>query len=252
MATLIGPLTARPWGRWIPWAIYLALLGVLLPHTAWAFGRFEPEAWSWLGWVAAIAFEGAIATFTWRLKGTIEATTRHRSTWLRFRRRYLNVYGLGLLVAIAISSAANWAHSVQFGQPFAVFGLYSVPPLAFSIAFGGILPVCSLLFARILADVQDLEVETNPELMRVKDNVSVLRRQLRESEHALAKAEQRANQAEDAARLIIRLSAEDKAARILAAREQWPELPQAGVAVITGTSPAYVSQVLKAAEETEG
>jgi len=27
----------------ILWAIYLSLLGVLLPHTAWAFHNFEPE-----------------------------------------------------------------------------------------------------------------------------------------------------------------------------------------------------------------
>ena len=30
------------------WSIYLALLAVLLPHTAWAFARFEPPAVGWL------------------------------------------------------------------------------------------------------------------------------------------------------------------------------------------------------------
>jgi hypothetical protein len=31
----------QSWTNILLWAIYLALLAVLLPHTAWAFGRFE-------------------------------------------------------------------------------------------------------------------------------------------------------------------------------------------------------------------
>ncbi len=37
------------WSDILLWAIYLALLAVLLPHTAWAFGRFESSAVSQLG-----------------------------------------------------------------------------------------------------------------------------------------------------------------------------------------------------------
>lgn len=32
----------RNWSNALLWAIYLSLLAVLLPHTAWAFARFEP------------------------------------------------------------------------------------------------------------------------------------------------------------------------------------------------------------------
>ncbi len=49
----------------ILWAVYLSLLGVLLPHTAWAFHNFEPEneagKISLVAWTAAFAFEASIA-----------------------------------------------------------------------------------------------------------------------------------------------------------------------------------------------
>jgi hypothetical protein len=55
----------RNWSSFLLWAIYLALLVVLLPHTARAFGRIESPAMGWLNiqWgmvtarVAAFAFE---------------------------------------------------------------------------------------------------------------------------------------------------------------------------------------------------
>jgi hypothetical protein len=231
---MIQYIRAQPWDRWLLWAVYLALLGVLLPHTAWAFGQFEPARWIWLGWIAAIAFEGAIAAFTWRLKEQIESSPRRKSALRRWRERYLNVYAAGLLVAVAISAAANWAHAVEFGQDFAVFGVYSVPPLVYAVGFGAILPFCSLLFARILADVQDSEQE--------QDESQAVIRQLRTSLH---QAERRAIAAEQGARLLLDLTAEDKARRILTARERWPELPNAALAVIADASTSYVSEVLR-------
>jgi hypothetical protein len=228
----------RDWSRALLWIIYLALLGVLLPHTAWAFGQFEPEGWAWLGWVAAVAFEGAIAAFTWRLKQAIEATPRHRDRWLRWRRRYANVYSGGLVVAIGVSSAANWAHAEEFGRSMAVFARYSVPALVYSVAFGAILPLCSLLFARILAEVRDTEDEPNEAFGQIRRELAEVRRALRESEA-------RRTEAERAARFMLELAAEDKARRILAVRERWPELPQAAIATIAGASPSYVSDVLR-------
>jgi hypothetical protein len=60
------------WSNILLWAIYLALLIVLLPHTAWVFGRFESPTAGWLNiqwgmvtaWAAAFAFEAAIAAPT--------------------------------------------------------------------------------------------------------------------------------------------------------------------------------------------
>ena len=230
-------LRSRDWSTILLWAIYLALLGVLLPHTAWAFGQFEPDGTAGLGWIAALAFEGAIAAFTWRLKELIEATPNHKDAWKRFRKRYLNIYSLGLLVAIGVSSLANWAHSVEYGQAFTVFEKYNIPPLLYTLAFGAILPACSLLFARILADVKDNEAEVNAEAVELKRANAELRRELKATNERLLRAE-------DAARLLLELTAEDKARRILAASNQWPNLSQIALAQIAGASPSYVSQVL--------
>ena len=70
------------WSSVLLWAIYLALLAVLLPHTAWAFGHFESPVAGWLGlqwgvlsaWAAAFAFEAAIAALTHKLAERIETT----------------------------------------------------------------------------------------------------------------------------------------------------------------------------------
>lgn len=221
------------------WVIYLALLGVTVPHVAWAFGQFEPVKWAWLGWVGAIAFEGAIAAFTWRLKERIEQTPRYRSGRKRFRHRYLNIYSLGLLVAIGVSSLANWAHSVEYGRAFAIFGTYAVDPLLYTVAFGAILPACSLLFARILADVRETEHEEDEAVAEAKATARELRRRLKETEERLALAE-------GAAKFMLSLQAEEARERILAAATQWPELPQSSVAIIAGASASYASEVLKA------
>lgn len=235
----------RNWSTALLWAVYLALLGVLLPHTAWAFGRFEPVGSAGLGWVAALAFEGAIAAFTWRLKERIEGTPRYTAgnvAMRKFRYRYVNIYSAGLLVAIGVSSLANWAHSVEFGGSLVIFTKYAIPPLLYTLSFGAILPMCSLLFARILADVAESEAAPDGALMELKQANSALRRQLAESERQLVRAE-------DAARLLLDLTAEDKARRILAAHQQWPDLSQSILAQLVGASPSYVSQVLAGTSE---
>jgi hypothetical protein len=233
-------MRSQDWSKYVLWTVYLALLGVLLPHTAWTFGQFEQEGQQWIGVVAAIAFEGAIAAFTWRLAQRIEDTPHYKkdASLRRFRFRYLNIYSLGLVVAIMASSLANWAHSVQFGGTFTIFEKYGIPPLLYTIAFGAILPACSLLFARILAEVSDSESEVDVELTTARDEIKDLKRQLKDSER-------RAEIAEGAARFLLELTAEDKARRILAAHGRWPELSQKSLALISESSEAYVSQVLK-------
>jgi hypothetical protein len=233
-----------------------------LPHTAWAFRQFEPQGWAWVGWVAAFAFEAAIAAFTWRLKQLIETTPNYRAriVWLRrFKYRYFSPYGLGLFAALIISAVANWAHAVEFGQEFAVFARYSVPTWAFSVGFGAILPLISLLFARVLAEAQDTEEEANQDLVEAKGTIKELRKQLKEAEAARTSAEKQAEEDRIIAErkiyeaeqrfaavgeLVARLFAEEKKQRILAARTQWPQLPAASIAIIAESSPSYVSEVL--------
>ena len=146
---------------------------------------------------------------------------------------------------------------MEFGRDFAtpaqgrycVYGSYRIPPLLYSLAFGGILPLVSLMFARILANTADTEAQANPELTKAKQTVNRLRAELVAVEEHLTQAEARAMVAEQqfaaAGDLVARLFAGEKRQRILAATEHWPELPASSVAIITSASPGYVSEVLK-------
>jgi hypothetical protein len=142
---------------------------------------------------------------------------------------------------------------VEYGQSFAIFGEYNVSPLVYSLAFGGILPLVSLLFARILADTTDDRTETNNELMQSKLIIRQLRGELKIAEDEVARAEAKAIEFEQrfaaAGDLMARLFAEEKRQRIEAAAEHWPQLPAASIAIISGASPSYVSEVLKSPNE---
>lgn len=235
------------WTYYALWTIYIALLIVLLPHTAWAFAQFEPDSTFTflgihpLGWVAALAFEGAIAALTWRLKQRLETTPIYegdRKDARRFAYQYVNVYGLGLLLAIAVSSLANWSHAVKFGNGFAV---YDIPPEVYSVVFGAILPVCSLLFANILADTTGTEHQESQKVRELSGTIQEMKGQVREAERRARLAEQRFEAIGD---LAILLTSDDKRERILAVHNQWAELPKRSVAMIAGASPGYVSDVL--------
>jgi hypothetical protein len=170
--------------------------------------------------------------------------------WLRrCAYQYINAYSAGLLVALGVSALANFAHAVEYGREFAIFGRYSIPPLLYSVTFGGILPLVSLLFARTLGDASETEATPNPELIRAKQTIKQLQTELAGAEVRISDAESRAITAEErfaaAGDLIARLFAEEKRQRILAAAERWPELPAASVAIVAGASPGYVSEVLK-------
>jgi hypothetical protein len=252
------------WSSKMLWIIYLALLAVLLPHTAWAFARFESPAAGWLGvswgivtaWAAAFAFEAAIAALTHKLAGRIMTTPRYTAGRVLLRRvsyQYLNAYAAGLFVALGVSALANFAHAVEYGSEFAIFGRYSIPPFLYSVTFGGILPLVSLLFARILGDTAATEAALSPELTKAKQTIKEIRAELDDAEIRITDAEARAMAAEQrfaaAGDLFARLFAEEKRQRILAASERWPELPAASIAIIAGASPGYVSEVLK---DTDG
>lgn len=239
------------------WIIYILLLGVLLPHTAWAFAKFEPTDNQIVAWGGAIAFEAAIAVFTHKLAKHIETTGKHKATWRRFSTRYLNAYGGGLLIAWIVSTLANLAHSVEFGQALKIFESYGIPTPVYAVAFGAILPTTSLLFARILSNVIEhdtAEVEVNPELQKTKEALRELGKKIQQldaermaANHRANIAEQQANESEvrfqAAGDIFVRLMAESKRDRILAAVERWPQLPGSAIAIITETSPSFVSEV---------
>jgi hypothetical protein len=222
------------------WFVFLCLLGVLLPHTAWLFKQFEPDTLvgTVSAWVGAFAFEAAIAVLTHKLAKHIEQTPRRLHGRAKFLFRYANAYAAGLLFAVVVSSLANLAHSVEFGRELIVFTAWGIPEQVYQIAFGAVLPVVSILFARVLSNVSEIEQDIDPELEKANAKVREVAARLRETEQKLAEAERvRSNE-------FTSLIDPDKSVRIHAAKQLWPDLPVRSIAVIADASQGYVSDVL--------
>lgn len=259
---------------YVLWVIYICLLAVLLPHTAWAFNKFEPVGVDFMGlptskivsWLAAITFEAAIATLTHKLSELINATPKSKKGWQRFLYQYGNGFFFMLMAATIISMLANFAHAVEYGASLAIFTKWGIPSEVYSVAFGGALPLISLGFANVLSNVTDSEDAPNPDLEEAKKTILNIRQQLRDTEARVKASEQSAKIAEQASEskiqaaeqraviaeerfgamgdLVRHLFGEDKRQRILTARRQWAALPNSAIAVIAEASPAYVSEIL--------
>ncbi|MCL4296118.1 MAG: hypothetical protein KJ077_10340 [Anaerolineae bacterium] len=262
------------------WAIYIALLGALLPHTKWAFSRFQDSADPFFGdgmaWLLAVAFEGGIFWFTHRLVDSIERAYRLRTRatdniwsfyWRRYSRAYLNINLLGLTASSLVSGLANFSYAAEFGQQFGVYDKYGIQPLTYQLFFGGILPFMSLLFSLVLAQIPG-EDEGHPtedtiqaELRRVKSELSQTLAKLTMTEQTVQSARQENRKlTEEMAALKLQLRTnegllqfsgllhENAEERIKAANRLWPNLSQAAKAEIANASPAWVSQVLNQAK----
>lgn len=255
---------------YVLWAIFISLLLVLLPHTAWFFSIFEnTEPVNIFGvsvntgvgvsFFAAFAFEAAIAALVHKLAEHIrEVKTPNGKPPLWVRRalaRYANVYSVGLLSVVSVSTIANYAHAMEFGKEIAAFTKLGVPLEVYSVVAGGILPVCSLLFASVLSNVKDTEQEQDPELAKAKEENRRLNTQLKQANDKIQEAERTANKmiqeaelarttAEQQATMYAGLLSEAKKDRVLAAHHLWPSLPYSSLEAITGASPAYISDVL--------
>ena len=90
------------------------------------------------------------------------------------------------------------------------------------------------MFARIFANTVETKAQANPELARAKQTIKEHRTELVAVEEHLTQAEARANAAEKrfaaAGDLFVRLFAEEKRQRILAAAERRPQLPPVSIA----------------------
>ena len=171
--------------NYLLWFIYILLLLVLLPHTAWMFSRGEPQeagefgiAWGLVtAWSAALVFECVIAVMTHKLSKHIDHSPKYSNDWKRFRSRYLNAYGAGLLLAWIVSTYANLAHAVEYGQPIKIFSDWGLPVWSYSVAFGAILPTASLLFAWVLSSVIEQDANEPNELEKAKNELEKAKRE---------------------------------------------------------------------------
>ncbi len=243
------------WVNLVLWLVYIFLLAVLLPHTAWAFSQLEPTGKDDFGipwgvvvaWAAAFAFECTIAVMTHKLAKHIERASNSSKWPVRWQRRYANAYFGGLMLAWGVSSLANLAHSVEFGQPMVVFAAWGIPAWVYSVALGAALPTLSLLFALVLsssieADVTEDEVEEA--LNAVKAAERAAKRETAKLQNKLDELRRRYADYEP-------LYGTDRKARILAAARLFPDLSGAGIAVVAKTSTGYVSEVLRNGKETK-
>ena len=232
------------------WAIYIALLAVLLPHTAWLFMQFEAGGGMGVAaaWGGAFAFEAAIAVLTHRLSKRIEQTPKRLHGWLRWWWQYGNVYAVGLSAAVVVSALANLAHAVEFGGVLEIFADWGIPAKVYQLAFGGVLPMVSLVFAKVLSREVEEDEAPNEEVERANREVKEVRRELREAHQRLEESERLRREGEQQLEGVLRLAkglfADEKRVRVLTAREAWPELPQSVIAAVAGASTSYVSEVL--------
>ena len=228
----------------IIWVVFLFTLAVLLPHTAWFFRQFEPDTQYNLfnigimivvgdivSWVAAIAFESAIAVFAHKLSQRIEIKVRGASDFELFRKRYINPYAFGLLLAWGISTTANYAHAVEYGKEIALFTQWGIGVNIASLVSGAVLPTCSFIFAWILSDVNYDEQKGNDELTAAKSEITTLRGELKKFQsHAGTINELFSNVKSDKIRAIIRL---------------WPDLQNNAIALMAGSKDSQVSRIRK-------
>jgi hypothetical protein len=273
------------------YSVYFAILATMLPHTAWALSKFEPqnEQGIFVSWCLAFGLEGAVAVITYRLAKHIEklpkkirgndGAFRALTKQEKFSRQWLNWYSFGLMASLIVSSLANFAHAIEYGNTeLKVFGGSYFFFVLYAIAFGGILPLVSLIFAKLLSNaVEESETEsaTNPELEKANAETKEAKRQLREAtaalqaaEAATAKAEQARVKAEEQAKRTVAdtearhqeaeaklrrelgeyaaLFAGTKQERILAIKAKFPNIAGSAIAELTGSAPSYVSEILKA------
>jgi hypothetical protein len=173
----------------------------------------EPSGVWFTPWVAALAFEAAIASLTYKLAEQIERKPKGKTGHKLWAYRYINAYSFGLAIAMVISALANLAHAVEFGQALKIFADWGIPTAVYSLAFGGVLPLVSLTFAKVLSNVTDDEDTPNPELIEAKARLTEVNKRFAESERQRKAAEEEAREFRDAVRATEERAnaAEDKA-----------------------------------------
>jgi hypothetical protein len=258
----------------ILWAVFMSLLAVLLPHTAWAFKKFEPTGADAfvlistqqitvttsdvISYVAAFAFEAAIAVLVHKLAEHLSKKIPSDVKSGKFKQvkiflwHYVNPISFALIIVTFVSALANLAHAVEFGQPLKIFDTWGIPFEVYTVAFGAILPLLSLTFARVLSTLADEEDAPNPELQTAKDENAKLRKELRESELRLRSSEDKNRQteaalkaAEEKLELSKGIFGTDKRQRIVILKRSFPALKGSAIAVIAQAGEGYVSDVLR-------
>lgn len=186
------------WSKQLPrnaglWCIYILLLAVLLPHTAWMFQQGETAGSKWstvIAWSAASVFELVILAMTHRFSKHLSSTKgkEYKNGWKEATDKYVNSLAFGAVLAWFVSAYANVAHAIEFGNTsIKIFTAWPwVPAWSYPVAFGAVLPTASLLFAWVLSREADEVKQADPtEITELRQYAEALERQFNEAETAL-------------------------------------------------------------------
>jgi hypothetical protein len=162
------------------------------------------------------------------------------------------------LITCGISAGANLTHAVEFAQPLKIVSDWGVPAGALTMAFGGILPLVNLLFAAVIADVDDNEQQADPALIKAREELRETKAALKEANSAVekanavtAQANARALEAEQQMRGVANLMRYlfDREMqlrdRIRGLAEARPDLSQNRIAKLIDCSTSTVNEALK-------
>lgn len=254
------------------WAVYVGVLVVVTPHTQWMFAQLEPPELPGLSWVIAIVVEAAIFGLTHMLVKHIEARrlttfnferkrleagrlSKYFTWWPMFAYRWLNVYSVGLALFVLVSGVANLTHAFEYGRPPRTVGEWGVPFAAYTLMFGAALPVMNLLFAAVLAQVDDHEQQADPELEKANTLRREAEKRAKELERLLADSERRLDESEKRYRaigdIVVYLFGTERALeeRIHYVRKTFPQLSQNGISQLLGCSVSTVNKYVVENEE---
>lgn len=241
-------MTNRNWTKITFWIVFLSLMASLLSHTAWAFSQFEPASTSGdipaLAWVAAFAFEAAIAAIVHRLSQHLAEVKPYTGEKFRLKlartwERWASPYTFALLVVGVVSSLANTAHAVEFGADMKIFDVWSVPSEVYIVAFGTTLPLVSMFFAVLLSRENESDAGANTELIETKAELSATKLKLTRTESKFTEYMNRTKSVQS-------LFSGDKKERIKVLHQLAPRASNKAIAEISGASPGHVSETLAA------
>jgi hypothetical protein len=232
-------ITATP--RWV--AALLAAEGLAIPA-------------GWIVWWLPLSavFSAAMAVVEGMAFAFVFSAWRNQQDKSAARLFWLALGSAGTFVGVLAPYIAASVRAVPLSEILS--GPLSLGLWSSSVAASTIMIVVSVGYAQKASS----RTAANPDLQSAKEAVKDLRKQMDENQLEAKRviAEYQARHAEIEARairseerfaaagdLFARLFAQEKAQRILAASQQWPELPASAIAIIAEASPSYVSEVLQ-------
>lgn len=229
-------------------ATIIVIAAIVVSAPRWAVALLAAEGFAlpadWLEWwVPVSAFlslgmaivEGLAFSFVFTAWRNMKKDDRKRNDGLL----WMALASAAVFVAVLAPSIGANVRGVRLGAVLSSsFSLYT---WASMVALSTIAIVVSVGFAQ----KENVKPATDTEAEKWRELAKAAERKALEAEAQANAANARFDAAGDMMRLLV---SENKRDRILAARQQWPELPVTWLALVAGASPSYVSEVINGNE----